>query len=159
MRRCACTSNRRASIGITSPSTVAAVARSGLSQQQLAKRLGTSQSTVNGWISGRNVPAGDFLLRLPELLGISGHWLLTGEEPIEPPLATGRDAEWIRYEAIAQDLRRRVLAAVEAALATESPRVMRVAERAVADVEYAERAKAAQGQRQKRARRAGGGSG
>jgi hypothetical protein len=30
------------------------------------------------------MPSGELMIRLPGILGISGHWLLTGEGPMRP---------------------------------------------------------------------------
>ncbi|MEZ4416215.1 MAG: helix-turn-helix transcriptional regulator [Gemmatimonadota bacterium] len=52
----------------------------GVTQTELGKRIGVRQATVSQWLSRTNPsePKADQLLRLPEALGINGHWLLTG---------------------------------------------------------------------------------
>lgn len=52
-----------------------------VSQNALAKKLGTTPSTVNAWISLKNqaLPEGKLMIKLPKVLACSGHWLLTGE--------------------------------------------------------------------------------
>ncbi len=132
--------------------------RRGLSPADLVK-AGIDSGALSKWMGGKQEPGADSLRKLSSVLGISAHWLLTGEEPIELPGRAGADAEWIRREAIAQDLRRRLYAAIDAVLAMESPEERRrIAERAIADVEAADQGKPARAQRPKRGRRAAGGS-
>lgn len=77
-----------------------ALGASGLTENQLATKLKTSASTVGGWFPKRNgirvaggkVPGGVHLAQLPRILSVSGHWLLTGDEP-RKPIAPG-EAEW-----------------------------------------------------------------
>lgn len=61
----------------------------GVNREALAELLGyKSKSTLSKWASGSQVPAAENLMRLPATLGVSGHWLLTGEGPMktEPQL-------------------------------------------------------------------------
>lgn len=63
----------------------------GISQNELARALSVEgkrvyTSVVNRWLprSGQEdwrpiLPSGEYMLRLPEILGVDGHWLLTGE--------------------------------------------------------------------------------
>jgi predicted XRE-type DNA-binding protein len=44
---------------------------SGISQSELARRLGVSQPTVSDWISGKKTPSGDKVLLLSREMGIS----------------------------------------------------------------------------------------
>jgi len=53
--------------------------RRGLSQKDLAERLGVRQATVSAWFQNTQLPGGLTMLRLPDTLGVDGHWLLTGE--------------------------------------------------------------------------------
>ena len=63
----------------------------GLNDAQLAERLNTKQSTVSGWFKGGRIPGGDHLMRLPPVLMVSGHWLLTGDGEMRPtPLDEAR---------------------------------------------------------------------
>ena len=55
-----------------------AVRRAGLSQAALATILGVSSSTVSDWFAGRYLPRAEILMVLPDVLEVSGHWLLTG---------------------------------------------------------------------------------
>lgn len=50
-----------------------------ISQAELARSLGVGQATVSEWFTRGRVPNGHVLLRLPEVLDVNGHWLLTGE--------------------------------------------------------------------------------
>lgn len=71
-----------------------------MSQADLARELGVGVATVSEWFTRGRVPNGDVMLRLPHALGVSGHWLLTGEGPRElepdfrgdPYLRGARDA-------------------------------------------------------------------
>lgn len=51
---------------------------SGLSQKELAARLGVSDKAVSKWENGRSKPSSQTLLRLAKLFGISTDALLTG---------------------------------------------------------------------------------
>lgn len=55
--------------------------RSGLTQEQLAKRCDASKAAVSDWFNPAKdaVPDGEKMARLPAALNVSGHWLLTGE--------------------------------------------------------------------------------
>lgn len=59
----------------------------GLTQQQLAERVGVTQSAIAAWESGkREVPKGDNLLRLSEVLGFEADKLIgaAGDAPKTP---------------------------------------------------------------------------
>lgn len=62
----------------------AAMAERGIDKAALWRALDSTHQTVSKWEVGA-VPGGDLLAKLPEILKVSGHWLLTGEGPIEPP--------------------------------------------------------------------------
>lgn len=58
----------------------------GLTQPALAQALGTSQGTVSGWLGKEPVyPTGEHMVRLPGVLRVSGHWLMTGDGPVGVP--------------------------------------------------------------------------
>lgn len=59
-----------------------AMRRRGWSQQALAGALDVTQATVSGWFAKGSFP-GEVILRMPAALGVDGHWLLTGEGPME----------------------------------------------------------------------------
>jgi hypothetical protein len=52
------------------------------SQSSLAIRLGVREATISAWIADDALPEGKLMVQLPTLLGVSGHWLLTGERPM-----------------------------------------------------------------------------
>lgn len=67
----------------------------GISQTELARRLEVRIATVNEWLNRDTMPCGMTMLRLPAVLKVDGHWLLTGERrPLESedPLPGGRRA-------------------------------------------------------------------
>lgn len=51
----------------------------GLTQEQLAERLGVSRRTVSRWETGSNLPDLDLLLELTDLFGVGLRELLIGE--------------------------------------------------------------------------------
>lgn len=55
-----------------------ALRRKGMTQTQLARTLGVRDATVSDWFNRDTMPGGSVLLQLPEILGVDGHWLLTG---------------------------------------------------------------------------------
>lgn len=56
-----------------------AMKQAGITQSELARRLGVREATVSDWFRLGAVPSGATFLRLPEVLHEDGHWLLTGE--------------------------------------------------------------------------------
>jgi transcriptional regulator with XRE-family HTH domain len=48
-------------------------------QSELARQLGVRAATVSDWFRLGTMPSGAVMLRLPALLKVDGHWLLTGE--------------------------------------------------------------------------------
>ena len=56
------------------------IKESGMTQTQVAEKLGVSQASVNFWINGRNDPKGKELFAISKLFGCSIDWLLTGDE-------------------------------------------------------------------------------
>ena len=61
-----------------------AIDASPLDQKRLAEVLGVREATVTAWVKG-TPPKGEHLLRLPGMLGVNGHWLLTGEGDMRLP--------------------------------------------------------------------------
>ncbi|MBX3736721.1 MAG: LexA family transcriptional regulator [Candidatus Didemnitutus sp.] len=57
--------------------------RKGLSQSEIAEKLGVSVTRVNHWFRGRNFPKAAERLRLADLLEVNLEWLLRGEGDIE----------------------------------------------------------------------------
>lgn len=70
--------------------------RQGLTQAQLARRLGLKVSTVQNWESDRSEPRANKLHMLAGFLNVSMTWLMTGEGEGGPTLGDG--------EGIASDL-------------------------------------------------------
>ena len=62
-----------------------AAKRAGLSQAALAAILDVLPSTVSDWFAGRYGPRADLMMQLPDVLGVSGHWLLTGHGRLTSP--------------------------------------------------------------------------
>jgi transcriptional regulator with XRE-family HTH domain len=50
-----------------------------MSQTMLARQLGVRDATVSDWFNRGTMPSGSVMLRLPDVLGVDGHWLLTGK--------------------------------------------------------------------------------
>lgn len=61
-----------------------ALDRIGKSQSWLAGEVGVYPAAVTHWVQGSSLPKGDQMVRLPHILGVSGHWLLTGDGPMLP---------------------------------------------------------------------------
>lgn len=57
-----------------------------LTQTQLANAVGVTQSAISRYEADDDLPAGDVLLRILEVLEIRWKWLLFGEEPMQEPL-------------------------------------------------------------------------
>lgn len=54
--------------------------KEGLSELQFAKRIGVPQSSVNGYLSGKNTPPTKFLTSvITEFSDVSAEWLMRGE--------------------------------------------------------------------------------
>lgn len=62
-----------------------ALGRTTLRQADVGAAVGVGQATVSEWARGISLPSAERLVLLPEVLEVSGHWLLTGRGPIEPP--------------------------------------------------------------------------
>lgn len=69
-----------------------ALALSGKGQNQVAREIGASSSVASAWFDGSNeiLPGGKFLMRMPKVLGVNGHWLITGEGSWHPIPTSGR---------------------------------------------------------------------
>ncbi len=76
--------------------------RAGMSQRELARRLGVSASAVGMYEQGRREPSAEKLVRLAQLLDVSVDYLLTGTP------ATGADRQ------AAQDVLHRTLSCAAA---------------------------------------------
>lgn len=61
----------------------------GLNQAELARRLHVAPATVSEWWSRDAQPTSATVALMPQVLGVSGHWLLTGRGGEAPPDAEG----------------------------------------------------------------------
>ena len=61
-------------------------------QNEIAREVGASNSVASDWFDEGNetLPGGKFLMRLPLAMGVSGHWLLTGQGHWYPAPTSGR---------------------------------------------------------------------
>ena len=59
--------------------------KAGLSQMELAERLGVSRQAVSRWESGDTTPTMDKLKALAKLYGVSLDWLCSDAADREPP--------------------------------------------------------------------------
>jgi len=60
------------------------MARTGISQAELARQCGIKQPSVNGWLSGKaKFLRGENLLKAAAALGVSEEWLATGDGPMD----------------------------------------------------------------------------
>jgi transcriptional regulator with XRE-family HTH domain len=66
----------------------------GMSQRQLAEKLGTRESTVSSWKQGRASPGGPLMQALPRVLGVNAEWLNYGKG--HPFVADHRDDYYAR---------------------------------------------------------------
>jgi transcriptional regulator with XRE-family HTH domain len=62
-----------------------AMDQAGISQNELARRTNQSSQAVSDQLTKSSLPGGEAMIRLPEALGISGHWLLCGAGSMAPP--------------------------------------------------------------------------
>ena len=53
--------------------------RKGLDQSGLARALGVRDATVSDWFKKGSKPSGAVLMKMPDVLDVDGHWLLTGQ--------------------------------------------------------------------------------
>lgn len=67
--------------------------KAGLSQMELAERLGVSRQAVSRWESGDTTPSVDKLKTLARIYGVSLDWLLGDTADGEPPEAAKPEAD------------------------------------------------------------------
>ena len=67
--------------------------KDGLSQMELAERLGVSRQAVSRWESGDTTPSVDKLKTLARIYGVSLDWLLGDTADGEPPEAAKPEAD------------------------------------------------------------------
>lgn len=61
--------------------------RNGLSQEELAEKIGVSRQAVSKWETSEAQPEIGKLRQLSDAFGVSTDWLLSEEEPVEPKQA------------------------------------------------------------------------
>jgi len=64
-----------------------ALSRTGISQAELARRIGVHPNLVNNWVAGRRHPSLQNLAALAPVLKVDIHWLVLG---CSPPRASQR---------------------------------------------------------------------
>lgn len=101
----------------------AAREHAGLSQAQLARRLGVRVDTVRAWEDDRSEPRANRLSMMAGLLSVSMMWLLNGEGDGLPPPGDEDETPSDLKEALDE------LRAVKAALASSNARLGRVEKR------------------------------
>lgn len=67
--------------------------KAGLSQMELAERLGVSRQAVSRWESGDTTPTMDKLKTLARIYGVSLDWLCSDAADREPPEAAKPEAD------------------------------------------------------------------
>lgn len=88
-------------------------------QAEFARLIGTKQTTVQPWLASegrQTTPDGESLGRIAVALGVSGHWLLTGEGPIEAPDRAATEPYLLARLAMGMYLSARVREAVDEAI-------------------------------------------
>lgn len=88
-------------------------------QAEFARLIGTKQTTVQHWLSDegrRTTPDGESLGRIAVALGVSGHWLLTGEGAMEAPDRAATEPYLLARLAMGMYLSDRVREAVDEAI-------------------------------------------
>lgn len=88
----------------------AARENAGMSQSQLARRIGVKKSTLTAWEQDLSEPRANKLSMLAGLLNVSMAWLLTGEgddltAPVEDTLSADIAAMARELRALREDLR------------------------------------------------------
>jgi transcriptional regulator with XRE-family HTH domain len=83
---------------------------SGLSQSELARRVGVTRASVNGWLQGRAVNIRPHhLFPLADQLGVEARWLATGRGPRDKqPMSNGELKLISEYRSLPDDQRNAV---------------------------------------------------
>lgn len=61
--------------------------KSGLTQKQLAKRVGVTRTTVNSWEMALSAPSCNYLAELSKVFGVSADYLLNLDDGIKVDIA------------------------------------------------------------------------
>ena len=56
-----------------------ATTKAGIGPWRLTQLFRASSATTHAWFRRRSLPGGRHMIRLPEILRVNGHWLLTGK--------------------------------------------------------------------------------
>lgn len=72
-----------------------------VSHSAFGRSVGVTSGPVSEWFTRQAMPMGDVLLKFPAALRCSGHWLLTGEPPVEPVRSGSADYRAGRRAALA----------------------------------------------------------
>lgn len=118
----------------------------GMSQRDLAKAIGAREASLSDWLNQKRVPMGDVLLRFPEALNVSGHWLLTGEGTMDDSGSrTPGVKEWA-FDEIAAFVESVQQSSSEAAAADSEQQMMHeIASKATSEIARQEQAPAREG--------------
>jgi transcriptional regulator with XRE-family HTH domain len=77
--------------------------REGGNKSNFARKIGMKNPTsglVYGWITGKNLPSGEYQLKICEAYGISIKWLQDDNIPVDPPIMTKEPARSIGGEGV-----------------------------------------------------------
>ena len=128
----------------------------GITKNELARRVQAAGPTVIEWFTKGALPDGEKLARLPEALGVNGHWLLTGDGPVLPP-GSGVEATDRSFRLGAQAVTakvRRFVETLEAHYTDVEAASQHAAKRLALAEEQADRARQMPGRRKRTRRRA-----
>lgn len=86
---------------------VRALQASGKTQNEVAREVGASQSTASDWFNKEagTIPTGDFLLKLPDALGVAPLWLFYGDGSMYAPPERDTKLEQVQREGIVMGAR------------------------------------------------------
>jgi len=92
---------------------------SGKNRADLARHLGTQQSTIAGWCKDGKVPSSDRIIPICEFTGVTPEWLLTGNPSCADDNKSEQEEKLLEmFSDLTDDLRReRVLGIIEGMLA------------------------------------------
>ena len=70
----------------------------GMSQQQMASRLGVRGATVNNWEAGKEDPRANRLQMIASLLNVPLLWLIAGSQQVPDPAANVDELQLMRQK-------------------------------------------------------------